>query len=245
MCVYSVYSINLSLKYIKLLLSVENLTRYFQKGDQRIPAVDDISFTMEEGAFISIVGRSGSGKSTLLNLIGGLDTPTSGKIIFNGTDISRYNRQQQAMHRRYNVGMIFQSFNLIHSHNALENVLLAMIFGEIPRNERQGRAEMLLNSVGLTERLKHTPSELSGGETQRVAIARALANQPKLLLADEPSGNLDSQTSAEIMDLLVDLNKNRGLTIMMVTHDVSMADKVSERVIRLLDGKIEEKTRIK
>jgi len=225
------------------LLSVKELFRYYQKGDQQITAVDSISFDLEEGEFLSVVGRSGSGKSTLLNLLGGLDTATSGEIVFNGTNIARYKRQELALHRRYNVGMIFQSFNLINTRNALENVVLALIFGELPKKERLLRGEELLRSVGLEDRMKHRPSELSGGEAQRVAIARALANNPKILLADEPSGNLDSQTSGEIMELLMDLNKHQGLTIIMVTHDIAMADKVSDRVIRLLDGKIVEERR--
>jgi len=225
------------------LLSVKELFRYYQKGDQQITAVDSISFDLEEGEFLSVVGRSGSGKSTLLNLLGGLDTATSGEIVFNGTNIARYKRQELALHRRYNVGMIFQSFNLFNTRNALENVVLALIFGELPKKERLLRGEELLRSVGLEDRMKHRPSELSGGEAQRVAIARALANNPKILLADEPSGNLDSQTSGEIMELLMDLNKHQGLTIIMVTHDIAMADKVSDRVIRLLDGKIVEERR--
>ena len=228
-----------------MLLSVHNLTRIFIKGDQQITAVDDISFEVEQGEFLSVVGRSGSGKSTLLNLVGGLDTPTSGDIVFDGTNISAYSRHELALHRRYNVGMIFQSFNLINTRNAIENVILAMIFGERAKKERLSRTMAILENVGLGDRMKHTPSELSGGEAQRVAIARALANDPKLLLADEPSGNLDSQTSGEIMDLLTDLNKNQGLTIMMVTHDIGMADRVSNRVIRLLDGKIVEERRVK
>ncbi|MFC2123802.1 ABC transporter ATP-binding protein [Bacteroidota bacterium] len=228
-----------------MLLSVQSLTRFFQKGGQQITAVDDISFDVQQGEFLSVVGRSGSGKSTLLNLVGGLDTPTSGEIVFNGTNIAAYSRHELALHRRYNVGMIFQSFNLINTRNAIENVILAMVFGEIQKKERINKTMALLENVGLGDRMRHTPSELSGGETQRVAIARALANDPKLLLADEPSGNLDSQTSGEIMDLLLELNKNQGLTIMMVTHDITMADNVSNRVIRLLDGKIVEERRVK
>jgi putative ABC transport system ATP-binding protein len=217
------------------------LCKYYHKGKIKIPALEDATCEIEQGAFVSIVGKSGSGKSTLLNLIGGLDRATSGTILFDGRDLSKFSRAEMADHRRFSVGMIFQSFNLVQSRNALENVELALIFGGVPRGKRKNRATALLTKVGLEKRLTHVPDELSGGETQRVAIARALANNPKVLLADEPTGNLDSETSREIIDLLKDLNKNQGITIIMVTHDVETAEGVSDMVLKLKDGRIIEK----
>ncbi|MCK4748245.1 MAG: ABC transporter ATP-binding protein, partial [Bacteroidales bacterium] len=181
---------------------------------------------------------SGSGKSTLLNLVGGLDRPTSGNIQFNGKDLAGMNRYQLALHRRHSVGMIFQSFNLIPNQTAIENIMLPMVFAGVARRKRKQIAEELLQQVGLAERAMHLPSELSGGEAQRIAIARALANEPRMILADEPTGNIDSSTSAEIIELLVSLNKGKGLTILMVTHDKETADAVSDRIITLKDGGI-------
>jgi putative ABC transport system ATP-binding protein len=227
------------------IIQVKELVKIYRKGAFEIPAIDHLSFSVENGTFLSIVGRSGSGKSTLLNLVGGLDTPTSGSIYFNAKDISRFSRADLANHRRYHVGMIFQSFNLIYSRNALENVTLAMIFSGIPKKDRKNRAVDLLKQVGLADRIFHRPDELSGGEIQRVAIARALANDPEVILADEPTGNLDSQTAMEIMDLLMDLNQNFQKTILMITHDQPTAESISHRVIRLLDGKMVEDIKIK
>lgn len=195
---------------------------------------------MEAGMYLSIVGKSGSGKSTLLNLIGALDRPTSGSMLFDGHDMAGMSRLQMALHRRYAVGMIFQSFNLISSRTALENVELALAFGGMSRRNRRPRAIELLSDLGLGERINHRPDELSGGEAQRVAIARALANKPRLLLADEPTGNLDSETSAAIISLLEGLNKTHGLSVIMVTHDLETAQKVSDQIIRLKDGRISE-----
>lgn len=209
-----------------------------------INAIDKVSFDVGKGEMVSIVGRSGSGKSTLLNLIGGLDTATKGQIIFDGKKISDWSRNELAYHRRFNVGMIFQSFNLIFTRSALDNVALALTFGGYPKNRRRARAMELLQKVGLSERLYHKPDELSGGETQRVAIARALANDPEIILADEPTGNLDSCTAREIIDLLVKLNKEQNKTILLVTHDSQTAEDVSDRVILLLDGKIIESKKI-
>jgi putative ABC transport system ATP-binding protein len=210
------------------------------KGQVEIPALRDVSFDVEDGEFVSIVGRSGSGKSTLLNLVGGLDTPTSGNIIFRDRDLAGMKRSGLALHRRKSVGMVFQSFNLVPHRSALENVMLALTFGGVPRQRRRSLAKDLLAQVGLTQRLNHRPAELSGGEAQRVAIARALANSPEMLLLDEPTGNLDSSTAKEIVDLVLGLNRDRGLTALMVTHEKDTADAVSDRVIRLLDGSIAE-----
>ena len=222
------------------LIQTLNLGRSYKKGAINIPALHDISFEMQEGEFFSIVGKSGSGKSTLLNLIGALDKATSGSIIFDGKELHKMSRAEMANHRRFSVGMIFQSFNLIQSRNAVENVELALTFGGVPRRKRKAIAEKLLMNVGLGERLTHRPDELSGGETQRVAVARALANNPKVLLADEPTGNLDTETSSDIISLLQNLNKNHGLSVIMVTHDLETAEKVSDRIIRLKDGCIVE-----
>jgi len=222
------------------LIEISNLGRTYKKGKINIPALLKIDLEIEEGQFVSIVGKSGSGKSTLLNLIGGLDRATEGTILFDGTDLRKMSRTDLANHRKKSVGMIFQSFNLIQSRNALENVDLALTFGGVARSKRKALATELLQKVGLSDRLTHLPDELSGGETQRVAIARALANNPKVLLADEPTGNLDSETSNEIMALLIDLNKNKNITIIMVTHDQETAQQVSDLVVKLKDGRITE-----
>lgn len=219
-------------------LKVEHLSKAYSKGAVQIPALEDVSFELERGEFGSVIGRSGSGKSTLLNLIGGLDRADSGHIFFRGDDLTRMRRPAVVEHRRFCVGMVFQSFNLISSRTALENVTLALLFGRVAKRDRRARAVELLDTVGLAARLSHKPSELSGGEAQRVAIARALANRPALLLADEPTGNLDSATSREIIELLVKLNRGHGLSVLLVTHDQSMAESVSHRIIQLLDGRI-------
>jgi putative ABC transport system ATP-binding protein len=214
------------------------LSKIYEKGRIEVPALQDVTFEVSSGQFIGIVGKSGSGKSTLLNLIGGLDKPTSGNIFFNGNDLAAMNRYDLALHRRYSVGMIFQSFNLVPTLSALDNVILPLIFSGLNGKLRKSRGRELLEQVGLGERIHHFPGELSGGEAQRVAIARALANEPRVILADEPTGNLDSQTSEEIINLLTDLNKKNRLTILMVTHDQETAVKISDKVIRLKDGQI-------
>ena len=219
-------------------IQIKHISRTYKKGNILIPAVDDISCSIRKGSFFSIVGKSGSGKSTLLNLLGGLDKATSGDIYFGDKNISHYNRKELADHRRNTVGIIFQSFNLIHHRTALKNVELALAFGRKPGNKRKELGLELLQAVGLGERADHLPNELSGGETQRVSIARALANEPQVILADEPTGNLDSVTSQEIISLLRHLNREKGLTVIMVTHDHETAEKVSDHLIRLKDGKI-------
>ncbi|NQT27531.1 ABC transporter ATP-binding protein [candidate division KSB1 bacterium] len=220
-------------------LQIKNLSRVYRKNTVEVSALQDITFDVTEGSFISIVGRSGSGKSTLLNLIGGLDTASSGEIWCGGRNLSALSRNELAEHRRHRVGMVFQSFNLISSRTAQENVELALAFGNVQKKERKIRATDILTQLGLGERLDHTPGELSGGESQRVAIARALANKPDILLADEPTGNLDSRTSEEILELIKQLNVG-GITILMVTHDAVSAESISDRMIRLLDGYVEE-----
>ncbi len=220
------------------ILSISGLTRIYHKGKVEIPALKDVSFETDPGSYLSIVGKSGSGKSTLLNLIGGLDRPSAGTIRVNGQELGSMNRYQLALHRRFAVGMIFQSFNLLPNRTALENVVLPLVFAGVPGRRRKSRAKELLQQVGLEGRIDHLPSELSGGEAQRVAIARALANEPRIILADEPTGNLDSTTSGEIVELLVSLNRTKGLTVLMVTHDRETAEAVSERIITLKDGSI-------
>ena len=215
-----------------------DLCKTYQKGTVPVPVLQGVSLDIAKGEYVSVVGRSGSGKSTVLNLLGGLDTATSGRIVVGDSDVTSMSRQDLAVHRRSTVGMIFQSFNLIPSRTALENITLALAFGNHPRSDRRRRAAEILSSVGLEDRLSHTPGELSGGEAQRVAIARALANDPDVLLADEPTGNLDSRTAGEIVGLLEALNRERRLTVVMVSHDEEAAREVSHRVFRLLDGRV-------
>ncbi|MBN2214388.1 MAG: ABC transporter ATP-binding protein [Bacteroidales bacterium] len=221
-----------------IIITTKKLIKQYRKGKIIVPALNDISIKVKQGEYISVIGKSGSGKSTLLNLIGGLDTPTAGDLIVQDKALQSLSRKELAKYRRFVVGMIFQSFNLIPSKTARENISLALIFGGVPGKERKRRACELLDMVGLKDRTDHKPSELSGGEAQRVAIARALANDPEIILADEPTGNLDSSTSSEIIDLLVKLNKQKGKTIIMVTHDEEAAGKVSDRLIRLKDGMV-------
>lgn len=225
------------------ILIATDVHKQYEKGSVRINALQGVSLEVQHGEFLSIVGRSGSGKSTLLNLVGGLDTVSSGSIFIKKKDLARMKRSELALHRRKTVGMIFQSFNLISSRTARENVELAMAFGNVRRKERKKRAEALLASIGLSERMDHLPSELSGGEAQRVAIARALSNRPDILLADEPTGNLDSATSAEILELLSDLNRRQNVTVIMITHDKVSAQSVSHRILEFLDGRVIRETR--
>ena len=225
------------------LLETENLTKHYTMGDAIVRALDGVSMAVSESEFLALLGTSGSGKSTLLNLIAGLDHPTSGTVRINGTDISTMSPEQLSRHRRENVGMIFQSFNLVSTMSALENVTLAMMFAGVPKIEREQRAAQLLESTALAGRQRHRPKELSGGEQQRVAISRALANKPRLLLADEPTGNLDSRTSREIMELLKRLNEREGITIVLVTHDANLAAQYARRTITLMDGAVQAESR--
>ena len=219
-------------------LESRDLKKHYRMGETTVRALDGVSLTVEQGSFVALLGTSGSGKSTLLNLIGGLDHATEGSLRIFDQDLAQMSRLELSVHRRRNVGIIFQSFNLVPSMTAAENVALAMMFAGVPRAERESRAGSLLESVGLGDRRRHRPRELSGGEQQRVAIARALSNQPHLLLADEPTGNLDSRTSREIMTLLKDLNERDGKTIIMVTHDPSLASQYAHRTVTMLDGTV-------
>jgi putative ABC transport system ATP-binding protein len=223
-------------------LDVSGLKKHYRMGNAVVRALDGVSLSVPRGEFVALLGASGSGKSTLLNLIAGLDTATEGSLKVMGHDLSAMTREQLSVHRRRSVGIIFQSFNLVSTMSALENVALAMMFAGVPRPAREARAAGLLDSVGLSGRGPHRPRELSGGEQQRVAIARALANEPDLLLADEPTGNLDSKTSREIMALLTDLNQRGGKTIVMVTHDAGLAARYASRTLEMLDGQIISET---
>lgn len=214
-----------------------DLTKEYQQGGQKFRAIDSINLKISNGEFVSIMGPSGSGKSTLLHLIGALDKPTGGKVIFDGVDLSKLNDNQLAELRNRELGFIFQSFNLIHRMDALGNVEIPLTIFGVPRKERRDRAMKLLEIVGLKERVRHKPSELSGGEQQRVAIARALINDPKLILCDEATGNLDSKTGQEIMGLLRRLNEEHGKTFILVTHDPIVAQ-LTDRIIQVRDGRI-------
>jgi putative ABC transport system ATP-binding protein len=207
-------------------------------GDAFVDALRGVDLTVARGEFVALVGPSGSGKSTVLNLIGGLDRPTSGQVWINGTELSASDERTLTQHRRRHVGFVFQSFNLLPRLTAEENVALPLMFSDVSERERRARARALLGRVGLEHRLEHRPTQLSGGEQQRVAIARALVAEPALLLADEPTGNLDTTTGAEIMALLKKLNQEGGLTLLVVTHDAEVAA-FADRVIELRDGQVE------
>lgn len=223
------------------MLQVKDLKKIFQSGDLKVAAVNGVSLTVPEGQFASIVGRSGSGKTTLLSLLGALDKPTSGSIQIDGSDISQMHDHELIRYRCQKIGFVFQGYNLVPNLTAVENVMLPMEFAKLPKSQRQARAKELLNQVGLSgDKQQRKPGRLSGGEQQRVAIARALANKPKLILADEPTGNLDSQTGKMIFDLLHGLAKSENTTILVVTHDLEIAGK-TDKTFRLKDGKFKEK----
>ena len=221
------------------LVQTRALTRNYSVGKTAVAALVEVDLGVLRGEFTALVGPSGSGKSTLLNLIGGLDRPSSGEIYVAGLSIGAATEEELVRYRRERVGFIFQSFNLLPTFTAMENVEAPMVLAEVPRKERRARATSLLESVGLAQRIFHKPNELSGGEKQRVAIARALVNNPSLLLADEPTGNLDSQTGATVLDLLYNLVRKNGLTLVMVTHDLEVASR-ADRIIHLRDGKIQQ-----
>ncbi len=207
-------------------------------GETVIRAVDGVSLSIQSGEFVALLGSSGSGKSSILNLIAGLDRPTSGSVYVQERDLAKLSREELAKYRLRVVGMVFQSFNLIASMTLVENVELPLRFAEIDRSQRQKLAHEALERVGLSARLDHRPSELSGGEQQRAALARALINRPQLLLADEPTGNLDSHTGTEIMEMLRGFNRELGMTVVMVTHERALAERYVQRMIFLADGKV-------
>jgi putative ABC transport system ATP-binding protein len=219
-------------------IRIDHVSRHYTMGEAVIRAVDDVSFDVPMGEFLAMLGSSGSGKSTLLNLIAGLDRPTSGAIVANGQDLSTVSPQELARYRRQTVGMVFQSFNLLPRMTLEENVELPLRLAEVDRADRATRVREALERVGLAKRIGHRPSELSGGEQQRAAIARAFVNRPTILLADEPTGNLDSSTGESILTLLRDIQKNPGMTIIMVTHERPLAERFADRLAVMGDGKL-------
>jgi putative ABC transport system ATP-binding protein len=220
------------------MIKAVNVTRHYQMGQSVIRAVDGVDLEIGSGEFTALLGTSGSGKSTFMNLIAGLDRPTSGSILVGDRDLAKMTPEELARYRRHTVGMVFQSFNLVPTMTLKENVELPMRFAEVERHEREGRVQEALQHVGLAKRYSHRPSELSGGEQQRAALARALVNRPKILLADEPTGNLDSKTGVEIMNLIRELNESLGMTIVMVTHERPLAEQYVRRMVFLGDGKV-------
>jgi len=219
------------------MIEIKDLTKTYHLGEETVQALDGISLTIKSGEFTAFMGPSGSGKSTLLHLIGGLDTPTSGSIIVDNQNLSLATDKELSHYRNTNIGFVFQAFHLHPIYTALENVAIPLIFSGIPKNERLKRAQTALEAVDLTNRANHHPNELSGGERQRVSIARALVIDPKYILADEPTGNLDSVNGARIMDILISLHKNSGVTLIVSTHDKDIALN-AQRVISLRDGKV-------
>ena len=222
------------------ILKIENLTKVYGKGENEVHALKGVSFSVEKGEFVSIIGSSGSGKSTFMNMLGCLDVPTSGKYYLNGTDVSTMKDNDLSVVRNREIGFIFQGFNLIANLNAIENVELPLIYRGIDRKTRHKLAIESLKMVGLEKRMQHKPSEMSGGQQQRVAIARAIAAKPPVILADEPTGNLDSASSREILGILKQMHQS-GKTVILITHDNGIADQ-ARRVVRIMDGKIESDT---
>jgi len=221
------------------MIQLEHITRTYRLGDETIHALDDVTFSVQAGEFVAIIGPSGSGKSTLANIIGGLDRPTSGTVIVDGNNLSKDRDAKLSEYRNHHVGFIFQSFNLQNDISAFDNVMMPLLFSKISRAERRKRAAECLRAVGLSDRMKHKATELSGGQRQRVAIARALAVRPSIIIADEPTGNLDTARGQEIMTLLKNLNK-KGLTLIVITHDMDVAKQAS-RVVQILDGQMRER----
>lgn len=223
----------------KSVIALKDVKKYYRMGDEKIAAVNGVSLQIAYGEVCCLLGKSGSGKSTLLNLVAGLEKPTKGTIIFNKQHIERMNEDQLANFRQQYVGFVFQSYNLLSTLTALENVTLPLIFRKVPLKERNERAMEMLAAVGLADRAKHKPSEMSGGQQQRVSIARAFINSPQVVFADEPTGNLDTKTTYEMMDLITGLADKNNQTLVIVTHDLEIAD-YADRVIHLSDGHIEK-----
>ena len=220
------------------LIHIENMKKIYNPGENEVRALDGIDLDIEKGDLVAIVGHSGSGKSTLMNMLGCLDTPTSGKYVLDGQDVASMTDNQLADVRTKEIGFIFQGFNLISNLDAVENVELPLVYRGVSKNERKQLAMEALKSVGLEDRMKHKPNEMSGGQQQRVAVARAVAAKPPIILADEPTGNLDTKSTQEIMEILKELHRS-GRTVIIITHDEEIASQ-AHRVIRILDGRIEE-----
>jgi predicted ABC-type transport system involved in lysophospholipase L1 biosynthesis ATPase subunit len=227
-----------SLATDKVAVRTVGLEKSYGPAHSAVHALRGVTLEIRTGERVALLGKSGSGKSTLLNVLGGLDRPTSGSVVVSGRDLARLSGKELARHRLTTVGMIFQSFNLIPSRTALQNVELPMVFAGRPPRERRATARRALEAVGLAERLGHRPNELSGGEHQRVAIARALVNNPEILLADEPTGNLDTATAGEIIDILMGHIAAHGTTLLLVTHDEDLARRCSDRILRMMDGRL-------
>jgi putative ABC transport system ATP-binding protein len=222
----------------EIAIRTDAVSRSYQMGDALVRAVDDVSIAIRSKEFVALLGSSGSGKSTLLNLMAGLDRPTSGAIFARGRNLAEMSSEDLAQHRSHTVGMVFQSFNLLPRMTLEENVELPLRLAEVERNDRAGRVREAVERVRLAARLTHRPSELSGGEQQRAALARALVNRPTILLADEPTGNLDSVTGDAILHLLQEINESLGMTIVMVTHDHDRAARFAHRIVTMADGKL-------
>jgi ABC-type lipoprotein export system ATPase subunit len=223
------------------LIELRSVFKTYGTGEAEVRALDDVNLRIDEGEFVAIMGPSGSGKSTAMNMIGCLDQPSAGKYLFMGIEVGSLSRNQRALLRRSFLGFIFQGFNLLPRTSAIENVELPLIYRGMGFDQRRALALQALDRVGLAARAHHTPGELSGGQQQRVAIARAIVSEPYVLLADEPTGNVDTKTSIEIMELLTSLNREQGITILMVTHEPDMAE-FAERLVRFVDGKVETDT---
>lgn len=222
------------------IIKINDLKKIYRLGTQEVRALDGVSISICKNEYVALMGPSGSGKSTMMNILGCLDTPTSGTYVLNGQDVSQMDDTHLAEVRNKEIGFVFQSFNLLPRYSSLENVALPLIYSGIPRSERERRAEEALSSVGLQDRMEHKPAELSGGQRQRVAVARALVNTPSIILADEPTGNLDTKTSIDIMKLFEQIYNN-GNTVIVVTHEEDIA-RHARRIIRLRDGKVESDT---
>lgn len=218
------------------MIKIEEITKVYRMGSVELKALNGVSLKVDKGEFVAIIGPSGSGKSTLMNIIGCLDTPTTGKYYFEGVEISNFTENQLAEIRNQKIGFVFQKFNLLPKLNAYENVELPLIYRGMGANERREKVLSALDKVGLLDRIKHKPSELSGGQQQRVAIARALVSEPPLILADEPTGNLDTKSGREVLDTLIKLNEN-GITIILITHDMNVANS-AKRIVSIQDGLI-------
>lgn len=224
------------------MIKVQNLRKVYKVGTEKVVALDNINLEIEKGEFCCIVGTSGSGKSTLLNQLAGLEKPTKGSVHINGENISKMDEKKLAVFRQNNIGFIFQSYNLMPTLTAVENVAFPLMFKGVPRKEREKKARAILKEMQMQDRMKHKPTELSGGQQQRVGIARAFVGRPAVIFADEPTGNLDSKTTEQVMDMLIDISEKNNITFVMVTHDNELAKK-AKRVITLVDGNIVHDTK--